>query len=135
MTVNFPAIQPTATSFVMPEWPTSETVSLSGVRSYRLWADKASGAILRLEFANISNANKWAIDTAHQAARGHLEDLSLPAIVFNGVIDAALLAFLQQPGAGTKWYFIKGSPPDGSRVPGRRWTVKVDLRSELRLAA
>lgn len=134
VTVQFPEIQPTDCRFAEPEWPTSMVRSQSGVRSVRLWGDKPSDARLLLEFANITHANYQLIRAAYQAAKSDVDDVSLPAIVFKNVNDAELLSFLESGGDGARWYFVKGSPPDGRRIPGgSRWTVSVELRAELRL--
>ena len=132
MTVQFPAIQPTAHEFVQPEWPVTQRRAQSGVRSVRQWGDKASDATMTLTFANVTQVAAAAIAAAHDAARGMVEDVSLPPIVFKAVDDPAALAMLSAPGPGLRWYFT--GPPQGSRVQGgRRVTVRVELRAELRL--
>lgn len=132
MTVQFPAIQPTAHEFTAPEWPVTQRRAQSGVRSVRQWGDKAGDGLMTLTFANITQAAAAAITAAHDAARGMVEDVALPPIVFKAVDDADALAMLSAPGPGLRWYFV--SPPQGNRVPGgKRITMRVELRAEHRL--
>jgi hypothetical protein len=131
MTVNFPAVQPTACAFTPPEFPFTTSVSQSGVRSYRLWGNKASDALLDIEFRNISEANGAAILNAFKQAKGPIEPLTIPSIIFSGVSNSTLIAELSQ--AGASWYFDRDNPPTVERVPGRRVSVAVKLRTELRI--
>jgi len=132
MTVQFPAIQPTAHEFTAPEWPVTQRRAQSGVRSVRQWGDKASDGTMTLTFANITQAAAAAITAAHDAARGIVDDVLLPPIVFKAVDDPAALAMLSAPGPGLRWYFAK--PPQGNRVEGgKRITLRVELRAELRM--
>ena len=128
MTVQFPAIQPTAHEFGEPSWPVTEMRSQSGVRSVRQWGDKASDAPMTLTFTNITQAAYDLIQAAHAAARGPMEDVQFPAVVGNALNDVDLL----NPGPGLKWYFA--GPPEGSRVKGgKRITCRCNFRAELRL--
>jgi hypothetical protein len=128
MTVQFPAIQPTAHEFGEPDFPVTEMRSQSGVRSVRQWGDRASDAPMTLTFANITQADYALIRAAHTAARGNVFDVTFPSIVTNGLTGVDLL----NPGPGLKWYFVE--PPDGSRVQGgKRVTCRCTFRAELRL--
>jgi hypothetical protein len=132
MTVQFPAIQPTAHEFVQPEWPVTQRRAQSGVRSVRQWGSMASDGTVTFTFANITQAAAAAIIAAHDAARGIVDDVLLPPILFKNVDDPTALAMLSAPGPGLRWYFT--GPPQGSRVQGgKRVTVRVELRAELRL--
>ena len=132
MTVQFPAIQPTSHEFAFPEWPITERRSQSGVRSIRQWGDKASDATMTLVFDNITQAASAAIKAAHDAARGKVEDISFPAIVFKSLDDPEALAMLSTPGPGLRWYFA--NKPQGSRVTGgKRLTIRAEFRAELRM--
>jgi len=128
MTVQFPAIQPTAHEFGEPDWPVTEMRSQSGVRSVRQWGDRASDAPMTLTFTNITQAAYQLIRDAHTAARGKVNDVAFPAIVGNGLTDVDLL----NPGPGLKWYFV--GPPEGTRIQGgKRLTCRCTFRAELRL--
>jgi hypothetical protein len=128
MTVQFPAIQPTAHEFGEPDWPVTEIRSQSGVRSVRQWGDRASDAPMTLTFTNITQAAYQLIRDAHTAARGKVNDVAFPAIVGNGLTDVDLL----NPGPGLKWYFV--GPPEGTRIQGgKRLTCRCTFRAELRL--
>lgn len=131
MSVTFPSIQPTSCNYTPPEFPFTTSVSQSGVRSYRLWGNKASDALLDIEFRNISEANGAAILDAFKQAKGPIEPLTLPSIIFSGLSNAGLIAELSQSTA--IWYFDRDSPPSLERVPGRKVSVTVQLRTELRL--
>ena len=134
MTVQFPAIQPTEDRFVGAVWPVTETRSQSGVRSVRLWGSVPSDAGMVLKFSNITQAQAGLIGAAYNAAKGPVDDVEFPAIVFKNLTDANLLAFLaRSAGTGMKPYFV-GGPPQGSRVQGgSRVTLGVEFRFELRL--
>jgi len=132
MTVQFPEIQPTAHEYVAPKWPITESVAQSGVRSVRLWGSRAADGGMSLTFQNITHGSAAQIFRAHTQAKGRIDDLSLPEIIFNNITDERLLEFLQTMGPGLRWYFA--SEPQGNRVPGgKRQTVRVELRAELRL--
>lgn len=132
MTVAFPAIHPTGCSFTPPSWTITESVSQSGVRSYRVWSNKPTDAVLDLTFTNITEAQAKGILDAYTAAKGNLEDLSIPSVVFTGIQDVTFRQLFAQEGTGLLWYFIAGQPPTVERVPGRRYSTRVSLRAELR---
>lgn len=132
MTVDFPAIHPTSCSFTPPRWPITESVSQAGVRSYRVWANKPSDALLDLQFNNISEASAEAIMTAYTSSRSGLDDLSIPAIIFSGIQSQPFIDLLSQSETGLKWYFVYDNPPVVERVPGRRYVIRVLIRAELR---
>lgn len=133
MTIQFPAIQPTADSFVAPDWPTTETRSQGGVRSVRLWGDKASDAGMSLTFANKTLAEIGLIVKAHHDARGRVEDMAFPAIVWKNLTDSNLLTYLARNNTlGLRWYWA--APPQGDRTQGgSRGTMTCEFRAELRL--
>lgn len=132
MTTSFPSIHPTSCSFTPPEWSITESRSQSGVRSYRIWASKPSDALLDLGFDNISEANALAISQAYINAKGPIDDLSLPSILFSGINSTIFIGIFSQANSGLTWHFVTGEPPVVERVPGRRYSVKVKLRAELR---
>lgn len=135
MTVNFPAIQPTACSYTPPRFPTTESVSKSGVRSYRIWGSERSDGTLDLAFENIDEAEAAAILSAFSSTKGFAEDLNLPSIVFKSITNTDLLAEFSQSDSGLKWYFINDEPPSIERVQGgKRYTTRVRLRAELRFS-
>lgn len=135
MSINFPAIQPTACSYTPPRFPTTESVSKSGVRSYRIWANKRSDGLLDLAFENIDQSGAAAILGAFESAKGMVEDVSLPSVVFKSITNTELLAEFSQSGSSLKWYFINEDPPVIERVQGgKRYTTRVRLRAELRFS-
>lgn len=132
MTIRFPSIQPTGHEFAASDWPTTEARSQSGVRSVRLWGDQASDAVMTLEFANRTQLEARQIWAAHKAAKGRVEDVSFPEIVFKNITNDRLLAFLSESDSGLRWYWA--SVPQGNRVQGGRLvTMRCDFRAELRL--
>jgi len=132
MTVQFPSIQPTACKFTAPQYPVTETRAQSGVRSYRLWSNLPSDAVLELGFTNISNTDAAKIVECYLIARGPLERVVFPLVIFNGIQDPGLLRILGQ--TETQWFFLNQSTPTVERVPGRRASVSVQLRAELRIS-
>jgi hypothetical protein len=135
MTIDFPAIQPTECSYTPPRFPTTESVSRSGVRSYRIWANKRSDGFLDLRFENIDQVSAAAILNTFENAKGIVEDLALPSILFNSITNPSLLAEFSQSNSDLKWYFINDEPPIMERVQGgKRYTTRVRLRAELRFS-
>jgi hypothetical protein len=128
MTVQFPAIQPTAHEFGEPSWPVTERRAQSGVRSIRQWGDRASDAPMTLTFDNITQAAYALIKAAHGAANGPVDDVAFPTIVGKNLDDVDLF----NPGPGLRWFFV--APPKGSRVKGgKRISCSCTFRAELRL--
>lgn len=132
MTVNFPAIHPTSCSFTPPQWSITESVSQAGVRSYRVWSNRPSDATLDLQFNNISEASAEAIMAAYTSSRSGLDDLTLPPVVFSGMQSQSFKDLFSQYGTGLKWYFVYNNPPVAERIPGRRYSIRVLIRAELR---
>lgn len=132
MTTSFPAVHPTSCSFTPPEWSITESRSQSGLRSYRIWASKPSDALLDLGFDNISEGNALAISQAYINAKGPIDDLNLPPVLFSGINSVTFVNIFSQVNSGLTWHFVTGEPPVVERVPGRRYSVKVKLRAELR---
>ena len=135
MTTEFPSIEPSARNFKPPVFPVKSHVSQSGVTTRRLFASLPSRAELRLEFSNITDTNVTSIMTAYKTAKGALDDLSLPSVVFNGA-DTNLSAYLDGSSfaAGLKWCFAEGSPPSVTSVAPGRSNVSVSLVGELRMS-
>ena len=135
MTTAFPPIEPSARRFKPPVFPVKSHVSQSGVTTRRLFASLPSQAELRLEFRNITDTNVSSIMAAYKAAKGALDDLSLPVAVFNGA-DATLTTYLDGSSfaAGLKWCFAEGSPPDVTSIAPGRSNVSVSLVGELRMS-
>lgn len=128
MTVQFPAIQPTAHEFGEPSWPVTERRAQSGVRSIRQWGNLASDAPMTLSFDNITQAAYASIQAAHAAANGPVNDVAFPAIVGKNLDGVDLF----NPGPGLRWFFV--APPEGNRVPGgKRISCRCTFRAELRL--
>ena len=135
MTTAFPPIEPSARRFKPPVFPVKSHVSQSGVTTRRLFASLPSQAELRLEFKNITDTNVSSIMAAYKAAKGALDDLSLPTAIFNGA-DGSLTAYLNGSSfaTGLKWCFAEGSPPDVTSIAPGRSNVSVSLVGELRMS-
>ncbi len=135
MATTFPTIQPTSRSFTAPAWQTTTQTSQSGVITRRLWGSRPSRATLSLQFNNISDTNTSAILNAYNTAKGSVDSLTLPAILFNGA-DATLTTWLNASatGAGLLWCFTEGSPPQVESVAPGRSNVTVSLTAELRMS-
>lgn len=134
MTVTFPSIEPTGRSFSAPSFQTSTLTSQSGVVTRRLWSSKPSAASLSLEFSNISDDNAALILNAHYEAKGSVEELELPDVIFNGA-SADLRNWLNASAtnAGLVWCFEEGSTPQVESIAPNRSRVSVNLSAELRM--
>lgn len=135
MATTFPTVEPTSRSFVSPTWPTKTQASQSGVITRRLWGSRPSRATLNLQFNNISDANASAILNAYNTAKGSVDSLTLPDILFNGA-DSTLTTWLDASatGAGLLWCFTEGSAPKVESVAPGRSNVTVSLTAELRMS-
>jgi len=135
MATAFPTIEPTSRSFAAPSWQTTTQVSQSGVITRRLWGSRPSRATLSLQFNNISDTNTSAILSAYNSAKGSVDSLTLPTILFNGA-DGTLKTWLDgsATGAGLLWCFTEGSPPQVESVAPGRSNVTVSLTAGLRMS-
>ena len=135
MATLFPSIEPTARSFTAPTWPTTTQTSQSGVITRRLWGSRPNRAPLNLQFTNTTDANAAAILEAYNAAKGSIDRLILPDILFNGA-TGALRYWLDATanGAGLIWCFTEKSPPQVESVAPGRSNVTVSLTAELRMS-
>jgi len=135
MATAFPGIQPTSRSFVAPAWQTTTETSQSGVITRRLWGSRPSRATLNLQFNNINDTNTSAILSAYNSAKGSVDSLTLPDIIFNGA-DSSLKLWLDSSatGAGLLWCFTEGSPPQVESIAPGLSNVSVSLTAELRMS-
>ena len=135
MATPFPGIQPTSRSFVAPAWQTTTETSQSGVITRRLWGSRPSRATLNLQFNNINDTNTSAILSAYNSAKGSVDSLTLPDIIFNGA-DSSLKLWLDSSatGAGLLWCFTEGSPPQVESIAPGLSNVSVSLTAELRMS-
>lgn len=135
MPTSFPAIEPSSRRFKTAEFATTSQTSQSGVTTRRLWADRPSNATLDLQFKNISDTNTSAILSAYNAAKGPVDELSLPVVLFNGA-DSTLKTYLNTTATGADliWSFAEDSPPVVESVAPNRSTVTVKLVAELRMS-
>jgi hypothetical protein len=135
MATAFPGIQPTSRSFVAPAWQTTTETSQSGVVTRRLWGSRPSRATLNLQFNNINDTNTSAILSAYNSAKGSVDSLTLPDIIFNGA-DSSLKLWLDSSatGAGLLWCFTEGSPPQVESIAPGLSNVSVSLTAELRMS-
>jgi len=133
MPTSFPEIEPTDRSFNAPRWPTSSDTTKSGAITRRLWGSRPNSGQLSLKFQNTTDANAAAILAAYDNAKGSVDTLTLPAILFNGA-NANLKAWLDGSahGAGLLWCFTEGAPPQVESIAPGRSTVTVNLTAELR---
>jgi len=135
MTTAFPSIKPSGRSFKPPTYPVKSHVSQSGVTTRRLFASLPSQAELRLRFNNISDTDTSAILNAYNTAKGSVDSLTLPSVLFDGA-DATLTSWLNASatGASLLWCFAEGSPPQVESVAPGRSNVSVSLTAELRMS-
>jgi hypothetical protein len=132
MATNFPEIEPASRSFTAPKWQTTSQTSQSGVTTRRLWGSRPSGATLTLQFRNVNDTSTSAILDAYNAAKGSVDSLLLPQIIFNGA-DQVLQSWFDgsATGAGLLWHFTEGTPPQVESVAPGRSNVNVSLTAEL----
>lgn len=133
MPIPFPELAPTSRQYAPPKWPTTSMVSQSGLSFHRLWASVPSQGALQLSFNNIPEAAGLLITDAHDAAKGTLLDLSLPAIVFQGAEALYNDITIKFDKYGLKWYFASSDAPSPTSVIPGICSISVNLVAELRL--
>lgn len=124
--VNFPAIVPTSMEFTAPEFPVKSNSSLSGVVSRRIFGNRGSKSMLTMSFDNLVDSVAVEFLNAWKSAKGQMEVLSVPSIVFDGA-DDELTAYLFDGGDGLVWHFSE--PPQLERVVPGISTVRVVLEA------
>jgi len=100
-----------------------------------LWGSKPSRATLNLQFNNVDDTDTSAILNAYNTAKGSVDSLTLPGILFNGA-DTTLKNWLNgsSAAAGLLWCFAEGSPPQVESIAPGRSNVSVSLTAELRIS-
>lgn len=133
MATAFPAIQPTSRAFRAPQWPVTGLRSQQGMTTLRLWASLPSEGELALGFQNISDDNATLIMAAYESARGPVDNLTLPAIIFNGM-SANLLTYINNAtiNNGLTWHFSASEAPQLQSITCDIASVSVLLTAQLR---
>lgn len=132
MTVAFPALRPTSRQYKPPRWPVTDNTSQSGVTSRRLWGSSPSQATLSLSFNNRPTSEGAAVTAVYKQAKGNIDDIGLPASLFDGDADTyndMLSTFAEY---GLRWYFTQDQPDIESVIPGV-CNIRVNLVAELRI--
>lgn len=124
--VAFPEVTPSSMDFTAPEFPIKTNTSLSGVVSRRAFGNRGSRAVLSLSFDNLPDATAVEFLNSWKLAKGQLESLSLPSIVFNGA-DSDLSSYLSNGGDALIWHFSE--PPQLQRVKPGISSVRVVLEA------
>lgn len=112
--------------FTAPEFPIKTNTSLSGVVSRRAFGNRGSRAVLSLSFDNLPDATAVEFLNSWKLAKGQLESLSLPSIVFNGA-SSELSSYLSDGGDALIWHFSE--PPQLQRVKPGTSSVRVVLEA------
>lgn len=134
MPTPFPGIQPTDRRFSPMKWPTTNVRSRSGFSSVRLWGSRPSGAVLDLQFRHITDAQTVDLLSAYHNAKGPVDSLTIPTIVFQGA-STTLRNWLNasSTGAGVTWHFAPDGEPQVVSIAPNVNTVSTKLTAELRL--
>lgn len=122
----FPEVTPSSMDFTAPEFPIKTNTSLSGVVSRRAFGNRGSKAVLSLSFDNLPDATAVEFLNSWKLAKGQLESLSLPSIVFNGA-SSELSSYLSSGGDALTWHFSE--PPQLQRVKPGISSVRVVLEA------
>lgn len=135
MAFQFPALVPSSRRFVALRWPVTSNRSQSGVKNTRLWGSAAGDGELQLGFNNIRDDLADAIVDAHEASKGGVSEVLLPAEVFMGTAGNLRVRLVDKlKSQGVRWYFKENDPPVvESVVPGIS-SVRVNLSAELRMS-
>jgi len=122
----FPSVTPTSMDFTAPEFPVKSNSSLSGVVSRRIFGNRGSRAVLSMNFDNLTDAVAVEFLNAWKEAKGQFDNLTVPAVVFDGA-DDALSDYLADGGDALAWHFAE--PPQLQRVKPGISSVRVRLEA------
>jgi hypothetical protein len=131
MATAFPALRPSSRRYRLPVFAITENKAQSGLTSLRLWGSKPEDARLELRFTNVPDSQALQIGQAYLAAKGPIDNLTLPNELFSGA-DASLRDFIKAAGTGLTWHFTK-EPPDVESVVNGVSSVSVTLVGQLRI--
>lgn len=130
MATTFPSLTPSSRSFSPATFPITKTRSQGGVTTRRVWASLPNDARLSLSFNNITDEFAYEILNCYKNAKGSLDKLTLPALIFEGAATD-LKIFLQQSNTGLSWHFTDDNPPRVESVLPGVSSVTVDLTATL----
>lgn len=122
----FPSITPTSMDFTAPEFPVKTNSSLSGVISRRLFGNRGSRSVLNMTFDNLTDEVAVEFLDAWNDAKGQIETLTIPSIVFDGA-NSALIAYISDGGDDLNWHF--SSAPQINRVSPGISNVSITLEA------
>ena len=126
MTTAFPNIQPTSRELTAEIWPTNTSTAQSGVVTRRLWGSRASGARLKLGYANRPGTEVADILASYAAAKGPVDDLTLQSNVWKGM-NTEEQAIIGRH----RWYFAEGEVPASVSGPCGLASIEVEMIGEI----
>ena len=126
MSVEFPAVRPTARELTAERWPTNRSLSQSGVTTRRLWGSRPANATLTLSFTNKSLADINNILACHREAKGPVSPLLIPSTITDhmGVEELAIMS-------RTEWHFTEDAELRATAVGCGLASLEVELRGEI----
>jgi len=102
--VLFPEIVPSEVQFSPPKHMVSEHIMQTGEVEVHLWADSNSGAVLDLDYTNISDAQAELVMKVYDSAYEAGKHTILPLAMLTG-INTSLASYMLQGGKNARWYF------------------------------
>lgn len=130
MALPFPYVKPTSRTYIPGRYPQKEFVALNGAVTRLIYGNRRSGAELRLEFANITDAKAAEILENYEQVTSVNTDVTITAS--NAAIGASsdLVAYLRETGGSAlKWRYAE--PPSVTSVLPGISTVSVVLTGTL----
>lgn len=122
-TINFPSLNPSRRDYTPGDWAQKKYLSMSGAEKRIRYGSKRTGAVLSLQYQNITDANA-ALFLAHYNDRfGTFKDFTLPTAVLAGWSGTSYVPTTNAP------KFRYSRPPQVSAVRPGISNVSVELVS------
>jgi len=125
----FPSITPTSRNFKPGTYPQKQYRSLSGVAIKRTFGNQPYGAVLQLEYANVSDATVVTLIDHYRTQTAANRRFQVSSNVTAGM-SATLAARANASVDNLRWEYAQ--PPEISSVHPGVSTVRIDLAGEIR---
>lgn len=126
---TFPSITPTARNFKPGTYPQKQYRSLSGVAIKRTFGNQPYGAVLELEYANVSDAIAVTLIDHYRSQTAANRRFQLSSNVTAGM-SSTLAARANASVDNLRWEYTQ--PPEINSVRPGINTIRINLAGEIR---
>lgn len=125
----FPSITPTSRNFKPGAYPQKQYRSLSGVAIKRTFGNQPYGAVLELEYANVSDATTVTLIDHYRSQTAANQRFQLSSNVTAGM-SPTLATRANASVDNLRWEYAQ--PPEVSSVRPGISTIRINLAGEIR---